>query len=59
LLGGALSVFSWLNPQRAAAFPEWVWEKFGVRNPSFTAAESEDARANLLADRPHELAQAK
>jgi len=59
LLGGALSVFSWLNPQRAAAFPEWVWEKFCVRNPAFTVAESEEARANLLADRPHELAQAK
>jgi len=30
-----------------------------MRNPAFTAAESEEARSDLLADRPHELAQAK
>jgi len=60
LLGGALSVFYWLNPQRAAAFPAWIWEKFGVRKPgTFFADESAEYRANLLSDRQQELAQAQ
>jgi len=49
LLGGALSVFSWLNPQRAAELPDWIWEKFGVCNPSPDgSAESMDDRLALL-----------
>ena len=49
LLGGALSVFSWLNPQRAAELPEWVWEKFGVCKPALDGtSESLDQRLQLL-----------
>jgi hypothetical protein len=60
LLGGALCVFSWLSPQKAAALPEWIWEKFGVRKPAtFSSDEPEELRAKLLADRQNELAQAK
>ena len=59
LLGGALCVFSWLNPQKAAALPEWIWEKFVVRNPSeVSAGEPEEARTRVLSDRENELAQA-
>jgi hypothetical protein len=59
LLGGALCVFSWLNPQKAAALPEWIWEKFVVRNPSEVSTdESEEIRTGLLSDRQNELAQA-
>jgi hypothetical protein len=49
LLGGALCVFSWLSPQRAAALPDWIWERFGVRRlvtPS--PDETEQRRAALL-----------
>lgn len=60
LLGGALCVFSWLHPQKAVTLPEWIWEKFGVRKPDpSSATEDEVTRAALLADRQHELAQAK
>lgn len=60
LLGGALCVFSWFNPQRAAALPEWVWDKFGARRPSsFSTDESEEARATLLGWDPQTLATAK
>jgi hypothetical protein len=49
LLGGALSVFSWLSPERAASLPEWIWEKSGLRTPTITSAdESEENRAKLL-----------
>jgi hypothetical protein len=49
LMGGALSVFSWLDPQRAASLPEWVWEKFGVRRPTnWGTEESKETRAALL-----------
>lgn len=60
LLGGALCVFYWLNTPRAAALPEWVWEKFGVRRPTnFSADEPEELRAKLLADRQDELPKTK
>ena len=60
LLGGALSVFSWISPQQAAALPEWIWEKFGLRKPVISsAAESEEFRACLLSDRQQELVQTK
>lgn len=49
LLGGVLSVFSWLNPQRVTELPEWVWEKFGIRKPGFNgSSESEEQRWQLL-----------
>jgi hypothetical protein len=60
LLSGVLCVFSWLNPQKAAALPEWIWDTFGVRKPSPTSKdEPEDVREKLLSDRQSELAQAK
>jgi hypothetical protein len=60
LLGGALCVFSWLSPEKAAALPEWIWEKFGVLKPAQPSTdESEEVRAWLLSDRQNELAQAK
>jgi len=60
LLGGALCVFSWLSPQKAAALPAWIWEKFGVRRPAPPSTdESEETRATLLSDRQNELARAK
>jgi hypothetical protein len=37
LLGGVLSVFSWLCPGRAQAVPAWVWRRVGLLPP----AESE------------------
>jgi predicted nucleotidyltransferase len=33
LLGGLMSVFGWLCPQRAREVPEWVWERMGVAFP--------------------------
>jgi hypothetical protein len=33
LLGGLLSAFSWLCPDRASAIPAWVWDRLGVLQP--------------------------
>ena len=60
LLGGALSVFSWLNPKRAAELPEWVWEQFGVRRPETSSTkESPEARGILLGWEEKTLSAAK
>ena len=48
LLGGVLSVFSWLSPERAASLPEWVWERAGMCRPAAWSSESEERRAALL-----------
>jgi len=56
LMGGALSVFSWLSPNRAASFPEWIWGKFGLLHPVAQAAgEPEQVRAAFLFGPEHSL----
>jgi hypothetical protein len=54
LLSGALELYSWLNPERAATIPEVIWERLGIRrlgghamDPSLTTK-----RAALLDARP-------
>ncbi len=53
LLAGALSVFRWLCPGRARAFPRWVWERLAVPAPPPGAApDTERTRVDLLDRRP-------
>ena len=53
LLAGALSVFAWLAPARAAQIPEEVWDKVGVRPPEpATERHLTRARADLIDSRP-------
>lgn len=49
LLAGALSVFRWLCPGRARAFPGWVWERVAVAGPPpDDAPDTERRRIDLL-----------
>ena len=51
LLGGALSVFKWVCPDRCASIPAWVWQQTGITPPD--AAEGQDCRRlGLLDSRP-------
>lgn len=53
LLKGVLSVFSWVNPQRAMELPRWIWECLSLPLPK--EPDSPDAsisRADLLDSRP-------
>lgn len=53
LLGGALSVFGWLAPDRASDIPTAVWRRLGVcASPENDDPEVSRARANLLDSRP-------
>lgn len=49
LLGGVLSAYRWLAPERAAKIPSWVWEKVGLsRNWPETTSEWSADRVHLL-----------
>jgi hypothetical protein len=53
LLAGAMSVFAWLAPDRAATIPSAVWQQLGLR--PFVEPGSPDVvqyRASLLESRP-------
>jgi hypothetical protein len=52
LLLGALSVFSWLAPDRASAIPPSVRDRLGLKDFRPGSPELSRARANLLDSRP-------
>jgi hypothetical protein len=55
LLGGVLSVFSWMCPERVQAIPEWVWQRLGLLRPAECdqpPSAPEGGRAALLDRRP-------
>lgn len=55
LIAGALSVFRWIAPGRAAELPEWLWERVGLgpaEPRSAGAREYEKRRVDLLDRRP-------
>jgi hypothetical protein len=52
LLRGAVSVFSWLAPDRAAAIPATVRTRLELTDPVPGGPELSHARANLLDSRP-------
>jgi hypothetical protein len=53
LLAGALSVFSWLAPDRVQEIPKFLWAHLGLATPSSTAdPDTARARAALLDSRP-------
>jgi hypothetical protein len=52
LLRGAVSVFSWLAPDRAAAIPSPVRTRLELTDPAPGGPELSRARANLLDSRP-------
>ncbi len=52
LLRGAVSVFSWLAPDRVAAIPSTVRPRLELTDPATGGPELSHARANLLDSRP-------
>jgi hypothetical protein len=53
LLAGAMSVFAWLAPDRAALIPPTVWQRLGLRGPEKAPdPETLRSRADLLDSRP-------
>ncbi len=48
LLAGALSVFRWLAPGRAATLPEWLWGRLAIPAPERGRPEVDDRRVSLL-----------
>ncbi len=52
LLIGALTVFNWLAPDRAAALPSSVRDRLGLKELTPGTRELSRARANLLDSRP-------
>jgi hypothetical protein len=53
LLAGALAVFSWLDPCRAALLPSGVWQRLGIAPPQAEAGlEKRPPHADLLDRRP-------
>lgn len=53
LMRGLLSVFSWVSPERAAEFPKWLWNKFGLSPAEpVNDPEGRPARPDLLDTRP-------
>lgn len=48
LLAGALEVFSWISPDRAANVPAWVWQNLGMRAPEGGSPGVGVERAALL-----------
>lgn len=53
LLAGALSIFRWLCPGRAGAFPGWLWERLAVpAPPQGNVPDTERSRIELLDRRP-------
>ncbi len=58
LLAGAVAVFSWLSPQRAAFLPQCVWDRLGVQRPADTTGETAAKRGPLLFEDQHVLSEA-
>lgn len=55
LMAGALSVFRWLAPGRAAELPSWLWERAGLASgagPAQAGRDYEKRRVDLLDRRP-------
>jgi hypothetical protein len=55
LAAGALAVFRWLAPGRAALLPGWIWERVGLSPPGAERPAGPDfhkRRAELLDRRP-------
>ena len=55
LMAGALSVFRWLAPGRAAGLPPWLWERVGLSAsapPANGARDYDKRRVDLLDRRP-------
>jgi len=53
LVAGALSVYRWLSPGRAAQLPEWIWERVGLtRAADGIAPDVIKRRVDLLDTRP-------
>jgi hypothetical protein len=52
LLAGALSVFRWISPGRAAALPSWIWQRLGLPDDSGSNKEIEERNVKLLDTRP-------
>lgn len=51
LLAGLVSVFAWLCPARARAFPAWLWSELGLQPPRSGHPLSSGQRADLLDSR--------
>ena len=47
LVAGALCVFGWMAPGRAAALPPWLWDRLGLQAPA-PGPEVDDRRVSLL-----------
>jgi hypothetical protein len=50
LLGGLLSLFSWLCPAQALQLPTWVWPRLGLLEPKLGPDCEQDRRRVLLLD---------
>ena len=50
ILGGLLSVFSWMCPARAAELPSWLWESVGLQPPVAGPNIPVDSRRVALLD---------
>ncbi|HWQ53863.1 MAG TPA: nucleotidyltransferase [Bryobacteraceae bacterium] len=49
LLAGVISVFRWICPGRAHAFPRWIWERLELSAPQpGTAPDTDRSRVELL-----------
>jgi len=59
LLQGAVSVFSWLAPDRAATIPHRVRTRLELTDPAPGGPELSHARANLLDSRPWFIRQSR
>src|SRR5215213_4632972 len=59
LLRGAISVFSWLAPDRAATMPPTVRTRLELTDPAPGGPELSHARANLLDSRPWFIRQSR
>ncbi len=52
LLAGVLSVFAWMCPGRAAAFPRWLWERVGLGMPGLAGSKIDRQRVDWIDSRP-------
>ncbi len=52
LLGGLLSIFSWLAPARAQEFPAFIWKELQITPEAGLDAAAMPPRAQLLDTRP-------
>lgn len=51
LLGGLLSTYRWISPERAQSVPKWVWERVGLLPWQENSEESAGERVPLLDSR--------